>query len=226
MAPVDSTKTVVLAVNVGTRKNLQIGNRLVETGIFKEPATGPVEITANGLANDVIADKSRHGGPDQAVYLYSFEDLTWWNYHLQRELSPGFFGENLTISKWWPDMRVGDRLQRGSLILEITFPRIPCASLAARVGDAGFLKTFITAGKPGAYARVIAPGSVTAGDSFTLQRAPDTYPLIDTLFELWHANNRDRELIKQALHFPIADRARAAFEHWLSMDGIVREQTT
>ena len=147
---------------------------------------------------------------------YSAEDAAWWSEKLHRKISPGFFGENLTITRWWPGLRVGDRLQSGSLVLEITFPRIPCATLAARVGDPKFLKAFVKARRSGAYARVSVPGPIAAGDRFVLIAAPESFPTMEAMFDLWHAKTRNKGLLRRILEAPIAERARAAVQRWLA----------
>ncbi len=50
------------------------------------------------IAGDDQADRSAHGGPDQAVYAYAREDLDWWSEGLGAPLPPGVFGENLTLA--------------------------------------------------------------------------------------------------------------------------------
>ena len=67
------------------------------TAIDKQPAAGPVAVTADGLEGDGVGDTEHHGGPDQAVYAYGTADYTWWAHELGRSLPPGTFGENLTI---------------------------------------------------------------------------------------------------------------------------------
>ena len=215
MTPID---ILITSINLGRLKTIEAGDRITKTGIFKEPATGPVEITAQGVAGDVIADKEHHGGFDQAVYLYSSGDADWWAHKLQRDVPPGFFGENLTLSRWWPNVRIGDRLEAGPLRLEITFPRIPCSKLAARVGDLGFVKSFAAARKPGAYARVLTPGSIRAGQAIVITPAPDAFPTVEAMFDLWYAKPRDHELMRQALAAPLAQRAGAAVQRWLQED--------
>ena len=87
----------IVSVNVGLPRPLVISGREVQTGIFKEPVEGPVEVRALGLDGDVQADRRVHGGEDQAVYAYAIEDVEWWEAELGRKLDPGFFGENLTL---------------------------------------------------------------------------------------------------------------------------------
>ena len=53
-------------------------------------------------------------------------------------------------------------------MLEITAPRIPCNTLAARMGDPGFVKRFLAAERPGLYCRVIRPGILQIGTQFNV----------------------------------------------------------
>ncbi|MBH9576173.1 MOSC domain-containing protein [Inhella proteolytica] len=185
------------------------------SGACKLPVAEPVWVDAEGLTGDFIGDRRRHGGADQAVYLFSQTDLDWWAQELQRDdIGPGFFGENLTLSAGWPEPRVGDRLAIGALRLEISFPRIPCATLALRVGDPRFLKAFVAACRPGWYARVLVPAAVQAGMPVVLE-SRGTGPSCAALFAAWHASPRPADLLRLALQAPIAERGRRAFEHWL-----------
>ncbi|WP_082698861.1 MOSC domain-containing protein [Mycobacterium sp. GA-2829] len=128
-----------------------------------------------GLAGDLIGNRKFHGGDDQAVYAYAREDLDGWQATLDRTLTNGQFGENLTTSG--VDVTgalVGERWHVGTdgLILEVTSPRTPCRTFAAFLGVRGWIKTFTQAAQPGAYLRVIQPGSVRAGDGIVVSDRP------------------------------------------------------
>lgn len=203
------------SINAGSLRELAIGDRMVQTGLYKTPVLGSTIVGVEGVDGDRIGSPKHHGGPDQAVYLYSQEDIEFWRDQLEVQCGPGFFGENLTLDRWWPDVRIGDRLVTGNVTLEITAPRIPCATLAARAGDPKFVRRFVEAARPGAYARVLAPGTLAPKDLFEVILAPDSHPTIGALFALWHSDRSDLALIRSALASPIAVRTRAAFESWL-----------
>lgn len=206
----------VVSINIGKQQTIQINGKAIATGIFKQPISGKISITTTGLAGDTVADTTRHGGVDQAVYLYSAEDYAWWAAELRKEVPIGMLGENLTLSSFGSiPLRVGDRLKINTILLEITFPRIPCATLGARMGDAAFVQRFIQAQRPGVYARVLEEGELQVGDSVHILRTPNHFPTVAELSELWHAKQRDPKLLHQALEAPIAERARAAFQFWL-----------
>lgn len=202
----------VLSINAGRRRAIEVGGSTRQTGLFKQPVEGSVLIDGNGLPGDDIINRRFHGGPDQAVYLYSQEDIDWWAEQLQREITPGFFGENLSISHWWPEVRVGDRLQVGDLLMEISAPRVPCAVLAARVGNPAFVKQFVKACRGGAYARVLQPGPLSRGDSLQVTAAPASYPTVDEIFRYWHGKTPNADFLRRALAAPIAIILREALE--------------
>ena len=78
----------VVSVNAGRAELMKIGARTLSTGIRKAPVErGYVGLL--GLAGDVVADVENHGGPDQALYLYSSEDYAWWAEELGACPSPG-----------------------------------------------------------------------------------------------------------------------------------------
>ena len=151
----------ILSVNLGQERILERKDRVEKTGIFKIPASEPVWLSTLGLQNDVIISKKHHGGPDQAVYVYGMADYAWWMNELGRELLPGTFGENLTIEELESaQFNIGDTLHCGDVTLQVTAPRIPCKTFAARMDDPYWVKKFRHAERPGLYCRVIKEGFV------------------------------------------------------------------
>jgi MOSC domain-containing protein YiiM len=180
---------------------------LATTGIDKQPASRPVQVRApgtkadglgSGLVGDTIGDRAHHGGDDQAVYAYAREDLDHWASVLGRDLPSGSFGENLTtegidissalIGERWI---IGDQVE-----LQITDPRIPCSTFRGWIGKQGWLKMFTAAVIPGAYLRVITPGSISAGDPITVSHRPDHEVTVAIVFR---ALTREPELLPSIL---------------------------
>jgi MOSC domain-containing protein YiiM len=207
----------VLAVNVGRAQAIENAKSSGLTGIFKKPQTGAVRIGPLGLAHDSICDTENHGGPDQAVYVYGELDYAWWDAELGRTLEPGTFGENLTISGLESAaFSIGDRLRAGQVLLEVTAPRIPCVTLAARMGDPAFVKRFRYAERPGLYCRVIEEGDVQAGDPVSVEPMLEPTANIITLFRLFYEGNASAEQLRYLLTLPIDIRARRDYEEQLA----------
>jgi MOSC domain-containing protein YiiM len=136
------------------------------TAIDKRPVDGPVRVHKLGLHGDIQASRIHHGGEDQALYAYSEADADYWVGELQRELPPGIFGENLRVAGIETTGAViGERWRIGlDVEVEVTSPRVPCATFQRRMDEARWVKRFTEAGRVGAYLRVIKTGSVQAGD--------------------------------------------------------------
>ncbi|HEX2981385.1 MAG TPA: MOSC domain-containing protein, partial [Anaerolineaceae bacterium] len=186
------------------------------TGIFKEPVDGPAQIGSLGVAGDVVVNKKHHGGPDQAVYIYGQVDSDWWSRELGRELPPGTFGENLTIAGLESAAcSIGDRLQIGAVLLEVTAPRIPCSTLAARMGDPNFIKRYRLAERPGLYCRVLREGALQAGDPVVYQPFPGEAVTILEVFRDYYQPDRSEADIRRFLAAPLAIRVRKVKEEQL-----------
>ncbi|MFC7850522.1 MOSC domain-containing protein [Arthrobacter sp. NPDC057388] len=136
------------------------------TAIDKRPVDGPVKVHKLGLHGDIQASRIHHGGEDQALYAYSEADADYWVGELQRELPPGIFGENLRVAGIETTGAViGERWRIGlNVEVEVTSPRVPCATFQRRMDEPRWVKRFTEAGRVGAYLRVIKTGSVQAGD--------------------------------------------------------------
>lgn len=171
----------VLSVNVGRPRSNRWKN-VRTTGIDKQPVAGPVAVRAPGpkgtgevgLAGDRAYDVRHHGGPDQAVHAYAREDLDAWQDELDEQLANGTFGENLTTCGLdVSGALIGERWRIGrDVVLEVSCPRIPCATFQGWMGRDGWIERFMRAAKPGAYLRVIQPGDVRAGDPVEIVHRP------------------------------------------------------
>lgn len=185
----------VLSVNLSARARTNPDTKAPKpTGIDKVSTTAAVLVRApgpmreglgSGLVGDTIGNQKLHGGDDQAVYAYAREDLDEWQTLLARPLADGMFGENFTTSGIdVTDARIGDRWRVGTdgLLLEVSAPRTPCRTFAKFLDIDGWIKTFTNAGKPGAYLRVISPGTVRAGDTVEIEDRPDHDVTIGLVF--------------------------------------------
>lgn len=168
-------KAQVVAVCTGRAASMDLGNRTVSTGIDKHAAAGPVTVHRLGLEGDAIVDTDHHGGEDQAVYAYGQLDADFWGDTLSRPTPPGAFGENLRVDGVDPSQAcIGERWAVGdTVVLEVTAPRIPCRVFASYWDVPDLVSRFLSAGRPGAYLRVVTPGEVAAGDAIRVVGRPD-----------------------------------------------------
>ncbi len=195
----------VLTVNVG-RPRLNPWKGLAATGIDKRPVAGPVAVTDPGpkgtgmvgLAGDRAYDVKHHGGSDQAVYAYAREDLDRWEAEFGLPLANGVFGENLTTAGL--DVNgalIGERWRIGpDVVLEVSCARIPCATFQGWLEREGWIKRFTQAAVPGAYLRVIEPGSIRAADPVKIVHRPDHDVTVALVFR---AMTREPQLLPRLL---------------------------
>jgi MOSC domain-containing protein YiiM len=207
----------LLSVNIGQVEAIVEAGKSGVTGIFKQPVEGPVFVSALGIPEDAVVDKKNHGGPDQAVYIYTEPDYAWWAGELGRELLPGTFGDNLTLSDLESaGVAAGDRLRIGEVVLEVTAARIPCKTLAARMGDPDFIQKFREAGRPGLYCRVLQEGQLEAGQTVKLEPYPGERITMVEMLQDFYKKDPPEVQIQRYLDAPIAIRARRDKEKQLA----------
>jgi MOSC domain-containing protein YiiM len=206
----------LLSINIGQKRTQQNGLKLETTGIYKTPIEESVQINTLGIKEDFIAGKKHHGGPDQAIYVYGQMDYDWWSAETGRQLTAGTFGDNFTISELESAaFHIGDRLHIGSVILEVTAPRIPCKTFARRMQDPFFVKKFRHAERPGLYCRVIQEGSVHTVDDVRLEKYQKETISILEMYRDFYKRRKSEESLRRHLNAPIAIRARMDLEEEL-----------
>lgn len=206
----------VVSVQVGQPKWLSWKNRSEPSAIVKHRVEGRVRATAQGLLGDRQGDPKHHGGEFQAVYAYSFQDYEWWRQSQGVEAEPSLFGENLTVDGL--DLRsllFGQRVRIGTAMLEATVPRIPCWKLGAIMGDEGFVEQFLTAGRPGAYFRVVEEGEIGEGDEIRLEPTANSEL---TLFDLFRIRTSEPHRASELLELP---ELHPRWREWASRASVV-----
>lgn len=193
----------ILSVNTGQVRPLQIGGKPGHSAIDKRPVTGQVRVSWLGLDGDDQADKTIHGGADQAVYAYAREDLDWWTERLGRELRNGEFGENVTTAGLDVNAAlIGETWQLGGIVVQVSSPRIPCGTFASWSGEEHWVKRFAAACRPGAYLRVLAEGEIGTGAEVTVLARPEQRV---TVAESMRAYYGDADLMRALLTVPGRD---------------------
>ena len=189
--------SVIRSVNVGSITEL-IGRRgrPLRTGIVKTPVVeievrepGARKGARPGVVGDAIGSRRHHGGTYQAVYAVAREELDHWSAELGRDLPDGMFGENLTtvgldvdaavVGERW---RIGADADGSGVKLEVTGPRVPCATFTSHLGEPGWMRRFADRGRTGAYLRVIVPGTIRPGDRIEVTDRPAHGITVPTMF--------------------------------------------
>jgi MOSC domain-containing protein YiiM len=176
----------ILSIHVG--KVAPLGPDGVRSAFVKHAVDEPVHVTTMGLSADQQADRSVHGGPEKAVYAYSYENYDAWRIEFPQHaalLTPGGFGENLCITGVSElDLCVGDIHRIGSTRLQVCQPRQPCFKLALRFEDKLMPRAMVRSGRAGWYYRVLEPGVIAPRDSIFLDERPNSDFSFARLIEL------------------------------------------
>jgi ferredoxin-NADP reductase/MOSC domain-containing protein YiiM len=157
---------VVVSVNVGLPRDVAWQGRTVRTGIWKKPVTGRIYARRLNLDGDGQGDLAGHGGEQRAIMVYQLDSYHYWaNYLGRSDLTPGIFGENLTIEGLADaEVCIGDRFRIGSVVVEVTQPRDTCYRLGIRLERPEMPALLVAHHRPGFYLRVIQEGELGAGD--------------------------------------------------------------
>jgi MOSC domain-containing protein YiiM len=187
----------LLSLNVARAQAVEINGRRVMTAIGKRPVDGRRAVLPLGLEGDEQADLTVHGGLSKAVYAYPSEHYAFWKtvraqaqVALWDDALPfGSLGENLTLagvleSGLW----IGDVLRFPQCELAVSEPRFPCFKFNAAMGFRHAAKLMTESAWCGAYLAVRVPGTIAAGERFTLEPGPREVGIV----ELFRARTRGR----------------------------------
>ena len=177
-----------------------VGGSVGVTAIDKRSVDGPRHVTTDGVQGDFRSDMEHHGHTDHAVYAYAREDLDWWQDQLGRELRDGVFGENLTTTGVdWNAIEVGTVVRIGTAMLQVSTPRIPCATFGRWLDEEQWVKRFKESSRWGSYLRVLEPGDLAAGDDIVVVE-PRTHGVSVDDVALVYTGDRDHARLTRVAH--------------------------
>ncbi len=191
----------LISLNVARPRLIVYQGKTINTGIFKEPISGPVQLSTLNLDGDRQADLTVHGGPNKAVYGYPSEHYPYWRDELPGVKLPwGAFGENFTTTGLVEDeLHVGDRFQIGSAIVIVRQPRMPCYKLAAKFRRDDMIDRFLVSGHSGFYFSVEQEGSVAVEDDFQLLKRNEHGITIAEMNRLFARDRYNLDLLRKAI---------------------------
>ena len=163
------------------------------TGFFKEPVSGPVQLTTTGLVGDGVADSRWHGGPEMAVLAYSADHYPLWRAETGLDsMGPGGFGENLTLEGMAEsDVCIGDVFAVGQVRVQVSVPRAPCRHIDRRWRKVGLCDASRSNGRVGWYCRVLETGTLSAGQEVRLLERPLPQWTVSEVHEVRHHRKED-----------------------------------
>ncbi|AZP14056.1 MOSC and FAD-binding oxidoreductase domain-containing protein [Undibacterium parvum] len=149
------------AIFSGISQTYSVDGYSFETAIIKQQVVGTVQVTDTGIVGNQVANHKN------AVYAYCSENYAYWNRELDLATpwQCGSIGENLSLQGLdESQLRIGDFLQIGPVLLQVSGCRAPCENFLWRVAQPlSFLAKFQSSGRTGFYLEVISTGLIEAG---------------------------------------------------------------
>lgn len=185
----------ILSTNIAKPGFVTINGKTQRTGIHKKPTNKPIYLEKENVKGDEVTNRRVHGGEYKACYLFSADHYPYWEkLYPNLDWHYGMLGENLTVEGLdETQLYVGDVYKVGEALVEITQPREPCTTFAAKMGTPDIMEQFISHGKPGTYTRVIQEGHVAVGDAFELVKRQEKSITITQLFKLLFDRQKNQE---------------------------------
>ena len=203
MAPKGSASMIIRSLNIGLPKIENFHGKDIMTGMCKKPVAGPLLLTKLGFEGDGVGDRKHHGGEDKAVCVYSLDHFAYWRSVLGIEMPAAAFGENLSVEGLREgDVCIGDSFRIGTAVVQVSQPRQPCGTLAARYGRNDLVKLVADSGKTGFYFRVLTEGQVRVGDPLALTERDRLGVSIAFANNIFHHDRGNRDGIEKVLAVP------------------------
>ena len=159
----------VIRAQSGTVQQCAENGREWNTAYQKTAITGTVSVGFKGI----VGDERTGFDWDRALCCHPVEHYKFWRAYYRKPFSIGLFGENLTLQGFLDeDLCIGDIMQMGTAVAQITQPRTPCWKQAHYTGEPDFVKRIEQTGRRGWMMRVLEEGELMAGDPVTIIERP------------------------------------------------------
>jgi len=196
----------IAAVYVGRPRPIgQVRGTPVASAIGKELVGAPqLELGDINLAGDDQADRSVHGGPDKAVYVYARDHYPAW----QRDgfaVEPGGLGENVSLAGATErEVLLGDVWRWGDALVQVSQPRSPCYKLSLHTARKDIGRHMIETRRCGWYLRVLQPGTVPTRGGVVLHDRDADAPSVHDMFAAMFAGDAavDDDVVERMLRSP------------------------
>ncbi|WP_347548909.1 MOSC domain-containing protein [Pseudalkalibacillus hwajinpoensis] len=190
----------LVSVNVGKPIETEYKGKQIETGIYKQSVKEAVYVSSVQVEGDAQSDLVHHGGPEKAICVYSSDHYSFWEEKLRRQLVPGAFGENFTISGLDEnEARIGDVYRIGEITVQVSLPRQPCYKLAKKFEIDNMHLFVMENGYSGYYLRVLEEGYVKEGDDVRIENRPTHDVTVSLINRLTYHDRSDYKGLEQAM---------------------------
>ncbi|HEX4017198.1 MAG TPA: MOSC and FAD-binding oxidoreductase domain-containing protein [Frankiaceae bacterium] len=194
----------LVALNVGLPKDVDWRGRVVHTGVYKSSVKGPRMVRTLNIDGDGQGDVAGHGGPHRAVMVYQLDSYRHWQGEFGLEgYEYGQFGENFTVDGLADDeVCIGDQLQVGEALFEVSAPRVTCYRVGLRMGQPRLPSLLVSHRRPGFYLRVLREGHVEAGQPIERVRRGEGAMSVAEIDGLLYLPGHDPADVERASRLP------------------------
>lgn len=148
----------------------------IRTAIYKSAHSKPVNVTKLIIGADEHAFELG-GGPDRVLLQYCSQHYDQWKRELPASedlFGPGGFGENLVARDANErNICIGDVIQIGNVLAQVTIPRQPCFKLNHRFQVKDMARRAQDLSRTGWFYRILEEGTIQTGDEMTLRDRPN-----------------------------------------------------
>lgn len=209
----------IKAICSGKIETLNYFGKSMKSAMNKRPLEKTTWLSKIGFEDDE-QEYHGHGGPDQAICLYSTQNYTLWEDVISPIPDYAFFGENITVDGIdETELLFGNQYQLGETIIEVSEIREPCYKLQQKYNYNGIMKRMMETGKSGCYFRVIQEGYVHPDSHLKLIKIapPSTQLSVQELNDLYYNDQKNKDRLTYAIQNPfITNRRREKLEKLLS----------
>jgi len=194
---------IVVSTNISRPTAIAVNGKEEVTGYYKTPANFIV-LKKEGVVDDYIADTARHGGVDKACFLFGNNHYNFWQQKYPDLLFEyGMFGENVTLKELDESkLKIGDTLQLGEAVVQITQPRQPCYKMGIKFNNQSVVNQYRLSHTPGIYVRVLKEGKAAKNDVFTLIDSNANAPTVLETFRLIYNPKPDEKTLQNLINNP------------------------
>ena len=213
----------ISVVSVHAGRIAPLGASGKPSAFVKHAVAGPVAVGALGLDGDEQADRRHHGGPEKAVYGYDTGGYPAWAAEfpaLAGRFVPGGMAENLALRGVdETEVCIGDQHRIGSVLLQVTQSREPCATMTRAFEEPRLAKAMVASGRSGWYYRVLEPGVLAAGDRVELTLRLNPGWTVARFAAFTFARVRPAAELRELATLPgLTPKWQAKAQHWLDPD--------
>ncbi|MCL1047241.1 MOSC domain-containing protein [Shewanella electrodiphila] len=143
----------------------------IDSGMNNKLPVQSLSVTQHGVEGDKQADPIHHGGEERVLHHFPREH---YGQYRRWDLITNFkdvpaMGENIsTVGLDESQVNIGDIIQIGEVLLQVTQPRSPCFKLNLQFGHPKFALAMQESRMCGWFYKVLQAGEINANDSIVL----------------------------------------------------------